>query len=271
MDGTSDQLTKLRRVGVIGVGAIGAALVEALLTGPRAGQIEVVLSPRSAVRAAALADRFDRVRVADDNQGVVDDSDVVVLAVLPAQVREVGAALTFRADQVVIGLAAGWPPSLLTPVVAPASHVTQLIPLPVIALHAGPVVLHPASPAVEWLLKGCGELVVLEQERDIIVLSCASATMSSFFELQKTVLGWMTDRGLPPTLSRDYLSALFGGLATEAASVPVERLVDFPVEHETPGGLNEQVRLALTRTGTFDELRRELDALHRDRMQKMPG
>ncbi|HET7900908.1 MAG TPA: NAD(P)-binding domain-containing protein, partial [Candidatus Nanopelagicales bacterium] len=103
------------RLGVVGVGTIAALLVEAIVTGPHADAVEVVLSPRSAHRAADLAGRFDRVRVAASNQDVLDASDVVLLAVLPPQVAEVCADLSFREDHVVAGLAAGWPPSVLAP------------------------------------------------------------------------------------------------------------------------------------------------------------
>ena len=254
------------RVGVVGVGAIAVALVDAMLTGPRAAGVSVVVSPRSAVRSAGLAARHAAVQVAADNQGVLDASDVVVLAVLPGQVADVCAGLEFRADHVVVGLAAGWPQSVLAPRVAPATQVCQLIPLPVVALHTGPVVLSPGLPVVADLLEGCGELVVLERESDVIVLSCLSAAMSSFFELQRTLVDWGTSAGLPERTALDYVTALFQGLSAEAVHERDRGLASMPVEHETPGGLNEQVRLALTAHGTFAELTRQMEDLLRTRM-----
>jgi pyrroline-5-carboxylate reductase len=255
------------RIGVVGVGAIAAAVVDALLTGPHADGITVLLSPRSAQRAARLAERHASVHVAAGNQEVLDGSDVVLLAVLPGQVAEVCAALRFRADHVVLNLAAGWPPSVLAPVVAPAAQVCQLIPLPMIALHTGPVVLHPAHPLVERLLEGCGDVIVLEQESEIIVLSCASATMSSYFAFHNTVVDWATSKGLPEATAHEYMAALIGGLALEAGGTSLDERAALPVEHETPGGLNEQVRRALTGIGAFSEIVTQLDGMHRDRMQ----
>ena len=63
----------------------------------------------------------------------------------------------------------------------------------------------------------------------------------------------------------DYVTALFQGLSAEAAAERDRGLETMPVEHETPGGLNEQVRLALTAHGTFTELTRQLDDLLRTR------
>jgi pyrroline-5-carboxylate reductase len=256
------------RIGVVGVGAIAAAVVDALVTGPNADELSVVLSPRSVDRAARLAAQHAQVRIAGGNQQVLDESDVVLLAVLPGQVADACDALRFRDDHVVLNLAAGWPPSVLAPVVAPATQVCQLIPLPMIALHTGPVVLHPAHPLVERLLEGCGDVIVLEQESQIIVLSCASATMSSYFEFHNTVVDWATSKGLPEAISHEYMAALIGGLATEAGGTALHARADLPVEHETPGGLNEQVRRALTGIGAFAEIAAQLDGMHRDRMQR---
>ena len=69
--------------GFIGVGTINAAVVQGLCTcdtPPKA----VVLSPRNAEKAAALAASFpDRVRVAESNQAVLDAADWVFVATPP--------------------------------------------------------------------------------------------------------------------------------------------------------------------------------------------
>lgn len=256
------------RLGVVGVGTIAALLVEAVVTGPHGDRVEVVLSPRSPHRAADLADRFASVRVAADNQEVLDASDVVLLAVLPPQVADVCAGLELRADHVVVSLAAGWPPSVLAPVVAPAATVCQLIPLPMVSLRTGPIVLSPDVPRVRELLEDCGDLVVLDDESQIIALSCASAVMSSYFELQRTVVDWLFSTGLPEQTSHDYVTALLLGLATEGRATQPEDRAVLPVEHETPGGLNEQVRRALTDAGAYETLTATLARMHLERRMR---
>ena len=57
------------RLGIIGVGAIAAAIVEGLMRTKH--DALVVLSPRGADRAAYLASRFPTVTVAPSNQAVV--------------------------------------------------------------------------------------------------------------------------------------------------------------------------------------------------------
>ena len=256
---------RLLRVGFVGVGAISTAIVDALMSGPHAEEIDVVLSPRSAPRSAELAARHRRVRVAPHNQLVVDAADIVILAVLPDQMAALCSSLSFREEQVVVSLAAGWPPSLLAQHVDPAATVCQMIPLPMIALHTGPVVICPRVPLVEHLLQGCGEIVHIEREEDLIVLSCASATMSTFLAFENTVIDWAIKHGLDAQTAKDYVAGLFLGLATEAMHTERDRLPELPREYETPGGLNEYLRRSLTTAGVFAELANHLDHLHTTR------
>ena len=254
-------------VGFIGVGAIAAAIVTAVLDRPEPAAVEVLLSPRSAARSETLAARFPQARVLPNNQAVVDGSDIVMIAVLPDQVAETCAALEFRPDQIIVGVAAAWPPAQLRPLVAPAETVGQLIPLPMIALGVGPVVLYPRIPVVETLLDGCGNIVVLEREEQVGVLSAGSSIMSSFFAFQNAAIDWIASHGFDRAQAAGYVTSQLHGLATESIAMDPSELADAVVEHETPGGLNEQVRVTLTDAGMFAALAGELKKLYQDRVR----
>jgi pyrroline-5-carboxylate reductase len=72
--------------GIIGVGAIGAAIVTGLCEGAQDAP-SVVLSPRNASRAADLASRFRAVTLAKTNQDVIDGASVVLLCIRPAEAK----------------------------------------------------------------------------------------------------------------------------------------------------------------------------------------
>lgn len=252
----------MSRIGFVGVGAISEAVIDGLLTGPHAERLEVLLSPRSTKRSEHLAAKYSQATVLSDNQSVVTESDIVIFGVLPSQMNDVCAELTFHADQIVISLIAGMPPSTVASLVAPATSVVQMIPLPFIALHTGPIVICPRVDAVVELFEGCGDAVVLEDETNILALSCASAAMSSFFEFQNTAINWTANKGIPLEVAHQYMSSLFKGLATESLQSPVSALPDMPVEHETPGGLNESVRHQLMNAGMFDEFTAALEHIY---------
>lgn len=256
-------------IGFVGVGTIAAAVARVVLSANDERGAEVVLSPRSASRSAELAEHYDRARIAADNREVVEASDIVVLGVLPEQVAEVCAELPFREEQIVVSVAAGWPPSTLAKHVAPARRVCQIIPLPMIELGVGPIVLHPRIPEVEALLQGGGEVVVVEEERDIIVFSCLSAVMSSFFEAQNTMIDWGVSHGVPAQDVKNYVAALLHGLATQSLHADLEDLPKMPEEHETPGGINAYIRHALfERDGFGAALTEHLEHQRETRMQK---
>jgi NADP oxidoreductase coenzyme F420-dependent len=127
--------------GVLGVGAIGAAIVTGLCE-TVADPPRVLLSPRNAEIAAGLAQRFATVDVAPDNQAVVDGARVVIVCVRPQVAQPVLGELRFPADGVVISAMAGVSVTALKRLVAPATDVARVIPLPSVARrgrpHAGP-------------------------------------------------------------------------------------------------------------------------------------
>ena len=92
--------------GVLGVGAIGAAIVTGLCENVDDAP-QVLLSPRNAEIATGLAERFATVDVAADNQAVVDGAAVVIVCVRPQVAQTVLAELRFPADRVVISAMAG--------------------------------------------------------------------------------------------------------------------------------------------------------------------
>src|SRR3546814_20031081 len=91
------------RLGLIGTGTIAAAIVEGLAL---SGNEPILLSPRNADIAADLASRFSHVGVASDNQAVIDDSDLVLLAVRPQIAYAVLGPLRFRPDPRILRLLA---------------------------------------------------------------------------------------------------------------------------------------------------------------------
>lgn len=249
-------------LGFIGVGAISEAVIEGLLTGPNAEKFSVALSPRSASRSAALAKKYVQAQVMADNQSVIDSSEYVFIGVLPGQMNAVCTELMFREDQTVISLIAGMPPATVAHIVSPATKVAQMIPLPFIAIHTGPIVVCPRITSIVEMFEGCGDIVVLEDEKDILALSCASASMSTFFEFQNTAINWAVDKGLSLNVAHQYMSSLFKGLATESLLASSTALPDLPVEHETPGGLNESVRHQLMNAGMFNEFSAALEHIY---------
>lgn len=248
------------RLGFIGTGTITAALVTGLC---RAGPPpeSILVSPRNAERAAALAAAFCEVRVAEDNQAVVDGSDWVVLAVTPRLAREVVGALRFRAEQRILSLMAVLTLSEVAALTAPATKVCRAVPLPPVARGVGPIALCPPDPEVEALLDRVGSVVAVDDEARLSDLAAVTALMAPFYALLARTQAWLTGRGSDGEVASRYVAALFHGLSLDAAEAGARDLETLVAESQTPGGLNEQALARLRKAGWYDEIDRVLDTI----------
>ena len=243
--------------GFLGTGAITRAMVEGLSAVDPAP--EIVLSPRNANVAAALAERFGNVRVAADNQAVVDAVACVVVATRADVTRAVLADLAFAADQVVVSVAAGVNVEELAGLAAPASAVARAIPLPSVAVRQGLVPVFPPQPEAVALFGRLGTVVALDDETAFDSFSGASAFAATQLDLLATVEAWLVGRGVPAPDASAYVRELIRGLSDALADEPDRELALLASDHATPGGLNEQVRTYVRAHGVHELVATALD------------
>jgi pyrroline-5-carboxylate reductase len=247
------------RLGFVGTGTIAAAMIEGLCATPGAGPI--IVSPRNADIAADLAARFPDVRIAASNQAVLDGSDVVMLAVRPQIAREVLGELRFRPDQKVVSLIATVSLDDLRAAVAPAAQVIRAVPLPAVARRQGPTVIYPPDAAIKALFDALGTAVVLDNEGDFDAFTTTTAVMAGYFAFAGTVTTWMERNGIAAGTARAFVGQMLAGLAGAAAAMPDRSFAALADEHQTRGGLNEQLFRAIATDGQLVELDRALDGV----------
>lgn len=249
--------------GVIGVGAIGAAIVTGLCENVDDAP-KILVSPRNAGITAALAQRFATVDVAADNQAVVDDAPVVIVCVRPHVAQTVLAELRFPADRIVISAIAGVPVPTLRRLVAPATDVARVIPLPSVARRDGITPVHPPNAAATALFDRLGETVELADVKAFEAFSASTATIAAHFAYLNTIAAWLETQEIPAPAATHYVASMFAGLAEATRSG--ERFEQLAREHATSGGINEQFLNGLEQGGTFEHvslgLQRVLDRLN---------
>jgi pyrroline-5-carboxylate reductase len=255
-------------LGFVGTGALAEAVIRGLQK-TEAKTYTYRLSPRSEERSRALAAAYDNTIREESNEAVVANSDIVLLGVLPKQIGTLG-ALPFRADQIVVSFLAGVSVDLVRANVAPATRVVRMIPLPGIEYGKGPILMTPPDPQVEALFGPVGDLVILDQESDFETMCIPSGLMSAHFQMQNTVVGWLTARGMPAAQSSRFVRSLFVGLGALALAADAKGDPLPPQEYETRGGLNETARAYLGRVGWFEETTKVLDVVdaHRKTLAK---
>lgn len=248
------------RLGFVGTGKITAAVVTGLCEA--GAPPPITLSPRGAETARALAMSYPgAVRVAASNQEVVDDGNVVVLALRPSQVEEVLRGLRFRAGQLVLSFVATVPAARLRPLVAPASRVVRACPLPSVARRQGPVLVTPPDATVRELFARIGTPVEVEDERAFEVLWATTAMIAPYYALCGEVAAWAAAAGVRPEVATAYVATMFQGLGVLGDRAIQEGHSALIAEAQTRGGLNEQALDQLRNAGTCEAVRDALDAV----------
>ncbi|MEV5612109.1 NAD(P)-binding domain-containing protein [Streptomyces sp. NPDC052225] len=236
----------MRGIGIIGVGEIGRAMVEGLCDGTEEAP-PVNLSPRGARTSAELAARHPNVRVRADNQGVVDSSDIVIIAVRPRGYAEALAGLKVGGDRIVVSVVAGVPAEALRRVLGTDAPVVRAIPLPAVRERGSVTVTCPAHPAVDALFDRLGGALPVADEAEFDVFSALTGTLTSHYWYLATLAEWAGRHGVEAADADRYVRGLFQGLGRSLGdgSRSLRRLA---ADHETPNGSNERIR-----TTWFDE------------------
>lgn len=237
------------RIGVIGVGVIASAVVKGLERkyGDKAA---FFLSPRNAEKSARLRDAYANVRVMESNQAVIDQSDIVILSVLPKIAEEVVSSLRFSPTQHIVSLISEPRIAALSEWTGGCATVTRVIPLEFIEHHAGPVLLYPDTPVVHDLLDGLGEVVVPESEDAFLTLQSLSSLMGGFFYLADSIVAWTEKQKVKPDVAAPYLFAMFKALSEQGLETPPDDVARL-WKAMTPGGLNEDAIRNINNAGGF--------------------
>jgi pyrroline-5-carboxylate reductase len=250
-------------LGFVGTGTLAEAVIRGLQQ-TEARSHRFLLSPRSEQKSRALAAAYANTTRLESNAAVVAGSDIVLIGVLPNQIGLLG-ELPFREDQIVVSFLAGVPVELVRANVKPATRVVRMIPLPHIEYGKGPIPMFPADSSVEALFALVGEIVIVERESDLETIGIVSGLMSTYFQMQNSVVDWLRARDVPDAQSSAFVRAMYNGLGELALQDERKTGSLLPQHYETKGGLNEAARAYLNRVGWFDEMSKVLDIVEAHR------
>ena len=155
------------RIGVLGTGNMGSAIIRGLLAASKLPSNALRASDESEAKLSSLAQEFGFVAVAD-NRALVAESDVVILAVKPQLVGRVLEKVgpTVAANRLFVSIAAGVSTAAIERVLPPTARVVRTMPnTPAMAL-AGVTAIAGGSRAtpddialVRYLFEALGPVV----------------------------------------------------------------------------------------------------------------
>ncbi|WP_027257908.1 pyrroline-5-carboxylate reductase [Leisingera aquimarina] len=228
------------KLGFIGTGVITEAIVRGLL---RANYLasEILVSSRPLEISAGLAQLSPLVRVCEENQTIVDEAEMLFLAVRPQHAEDVLTSLTIGPDRQIVSLIATIPINRIREWTHPDAQICRAIPLPSVADLAGVTAIFPSAPKVEELFDALGTAVAARKIEAFDAYAVTSAMMGLYYGLSEAAAQWLCSPGTSCEGARAYLAGMFQGLADTATQASGESFEELRLRHTTPGGLNEQL------------------------------
>ncbi|MFE0134700.1 NAD(P)-binding domain-containing protein [Streptomyces sp. NPDC059037] len=257
----------MKRIGIIGVGEIGRAIVLGLCDGGGVSpSYEVFLSPRGARTAAELSARFDGVRVCADNQEVVDRSEVVIIAVPGPRRHEALAGLAVDGAKTVVNVMAGVSNDEMRRILATDAALVRAIPLPTARERRSVTVTFPSHPVVDALFEQLGGVQPVADEAAFDVYSALTGTLTTHYWYLATLTSWAVDQGIAAGDAERYVRSLFQGVGRSLGD-ETRSLSRLAAEHESPQGNNERIRTTWFDPANAEALGKALDGLLADLKQ----
>ncbi|MFZ1180175.1 MAG: pyrroline-5-carboxylate reductase [Herbaspirillum sp.] len=234
------------RLGFLGAGTISNAVIRGICRGDTAEAlgIEVIfVSKRNAQIAAKLAEDFACIKITEDNQQLVDNADLVFVALSGAVCEQALRALQFRADQKLISFVPNPSCAALAEWTGGKLPVLRAVPLPFIAEHKTATPIFPADKDLQALFGATGGFILAEEEKQFNLFMTAGSMMGVYYRFCVLCTSWLSQKGLPEEQSMLYMTRLFKALSEEAAKEG-QKGKDFAVlqqEYSTKGGTNELI------------------------------
>lgn len=244
------------KIGIIGIGHLGAALAEGYARTGMAG--DLIVSPRGRECATLLRSTYG-IAVADDNADVVRAAEVVIVATRPEDVIETVRMLPWRQGQTLISAAAGITAGALRGAAAPADA-ARAMPVLACAVNESAIPLFPALPAAITALQPLGRVTAIDDEGAFSTASALGAWFGWLFALTGETADILIDSGMEKAAARkvtaDMMRAAGALIAERPDRDPQQTLKNLA----TPGGITEAGLNALQRADAFRPWREAMAA-----------
>jgi pyrroline-5-carboxylate reductase len=238
------------RIGIIGTGTIAAAVVRGIAGDGH----QIRVSERSAHASAALADAFENVTIAP-NQQVLDQGDVIFLGLMAGAAPDILAPLTFRADQRVISFMAGADLGQVGEMIAPARASAVMMPFPGIAQGGSAIMALGDTDLVNEIFGARNRVFALKDNAELDAYLCAQAVLSPVARMVGDAADWLGTRVSDPAQGEAFLRML---VATSLAEIGCADLIE---ALNTPGGYNQRLRQHMEAAGITGDLMSGLNDL----------
>ena len=241
------------QIGFIGVGKIASAIIKGICNSDLKVQ-QITLSPRNEIRSKQLSSKYNNVYVAENNQAVIDQSEMIFVALRPGDFDNILSQLSFKENQTIISLNPFSELENVKRLVSPATSVTRAIPLPPVVNHQCPIPIYPDNNIAKILLNHIGQVSVVNNETDLHTLWTVTGMISPFYDLMDQLSEWAIDKGVNERIAKTYVADFLNSLSAAAIADKEKNYKEMAQHAATPGGMNEHAGKLAKERDSFSAL-----------------
>jgi len=250
------------KIGFIGTGKIATAVINVFFK-TNLTQKKITISPINKETAKKLKKKFNSIKIAKNNQEVINTCDWIILSITPTVGKKIIKELKFKSNQTVISFISTITLAQLKKAIKVKTVIVRAIPLPPIALKKGPVPIFPPNKKIKKFFDRMGTTVEIKNENSSINFWSISGMMASFYELLNVMTKWLVKKGVKRKEAQKYITSLFLALSEDAVQNSKKDLKYLVKDSQTPKGLNEQGIKELIKEGFYKSLEKTLNSIHR--------
>ncbi|NIA07182.1 MAG: pyrroline-5-carboxylate reductase [Actinobacteria bacterium] len=192
------------KLGFIGAGNMALAIADGVVKAGLYRRTEIIASD-IAVDSRELFSEQIGVVVTDQNNQVMQQAELVVLAIKPQQAKAVLAPLAglAGAEQLIVSIMAGVSTSTIEGILGPEAVVVRVMPNLAISVGAGMTAIAKGSRAsdepvdkVQNLFQACGQTVLLEEKQMHAVTAVSGSGPAYFFYFVEAIIKAAQQAGL---------------------------------------------------------------------------
>ena len=250
------------KLGFIGTGKIASSVITGICKS-KISFSKIIISSRNRSISKRLKKNFNKVKIAKNNQEIIDSCNWVFLSITPKVGKKIIKNLRFKKSQTIISFISTISLSELKKAIKIKAKIVRAIPLPPISLKKGPVPIYPPNRKVKEFFNKIGTTIEIKNEKSSINFWTTSGMMAPFYEILKVMIYWLVKRGVKRQNAQKYITSLFLALSEDAYINSKKDLKHLVKESQTSKGLNEQGVKELTKAGFYKSLEKTLNSIHK--------
>ena len=247
-------------IGFIGTGKITSSIIYGIFKS-KLKNSKIYISPRNRTIANKLSKKFKSVKIAKDNQDIINRSNLIFLAVTPVVGLKILGELKFSTSKKIVSFISTINLANLKKLTK-NRNISRAIPLPPIEIKKGPIVICPPNKIAKNFFRHLGIVIEVKSEKICNKFWSTSSLMAPFYEFLKVSVDWLVRKGVEKSKATNYITELFLGLSQDAVDKKSSGLKKLVGESQTPKGLNEQALRELQKGKFYSKLNVALNNIH---------